>query len=199
MINETDPSTILIVDDEPDNLRLTIEMLRDHGLDLVTARDGADGLRIASRLRPDLVLLDIRMPGLDGFEICARLKRGEDTRDIPVIFLTAADEIDDKIRGFAVGGVDYVTKPFDSRELLCRVCNHLRLARRVEATVEPSRDADPLDTTQMRQSVRSLDVLLHARDILLADLAHSPDLDAWRAAVEPIAPVSNDSFTRTLG
>ncbi|WP_295437879.1 response regulator [uncultured Thiodictyon sp.] len=131
MIPATDDGTVLVIDDEPDNLRLALEMLRGQGLEMVSARDGAAGVHIATRLRPDLILLDIRMPGLDGFEVCGLLKANPVTREIPVIFLTALDQIEDKARGFALGGVDYVTKPFDARELLLRVASHLRLARRV--------------------------------------------------------------------
>ena len=176
MIPPADKSAILVIDDEPDNLRLAVEMLRDHGLEMISARNGADGLRIAARLHPDLILLDIRMPGLDGFQVCRRLKADPATREIPVIFLTALDQFEDKARGFAVGGVDYVTKPFDARELLLRVINHLRLARRGAALADhPAAPDAPVSSRPMPQN-RSLEILIQARDYLLADLAHPPDL-----------------------
>ena len=97
---------VLIVDDELDNLALALAILADHGLELATARDGQEGLDVARRLLPDLILLDIRMPGMDGFAVCRRLKAQPATREIPVIFLSALDQIEDKAQGFAAGGVD---------------------------------------------------------------------------------------------
>jgi DNA-binding response OmpR family regulator len=174
-----DQSTILIIDDEPDNLRLAVEMLRNKGFEMVSARDGAAGLQIASRLRADLILLDVRMPGMDGFEVCRRLKANPLTQRIPVIFLTALDQFEDKARGFEAGGVDYVTKPFDSRELLLRVSNHLRLSR--EATGQPS-DALPAPDQPTAApgsgEERAQAIVLRARDFLLANLAKPPDLGA---------------------
>ncbi|WP_295453302.1 response regulator [uncultured Thiodictyon sp.] len=175
MIDVPIDATILVIDDEPDNLRLALEMLRGHGLEIASARDGAAGLRIAQRLRPDLILLDICMPCLGGFQVCRQLKADPATRDCPVIFLTALDRIEDKAQGFAAGAVDYITKPFDARELLLRVANHLRLARRIAATQSghlrppPEAPAAPPD--------RPLATLLKARNLLLSDLRAPPDLD----------------------
>lgn len=173
----TDQGTILVIDDEIDNLRLAIEMLREQGLEMVSARNGRDGLRIAARLQPDLILIDIRMPGLDGFEVCRLLKAEPATSDIPVIFLTALDQIKDKAHGFMVGGVDYVTKPFDARELLMRVKNHLQIGRRVAALKER---LDTLGTEDAAAATemptRPLAIFQRARDLLIADLAQPPDL-----------------------
>jgi DNA-binding response OmpR family regulator len=175
----SDQSTILIIDDEPDNLRLAVEMLRDKGFEMVSARGGVAGLEIASRLRADLILLDVRMPGLDGFEICRRLKADPLTQRIPVIFLTALDQFEDKARGFEAGGVDYVTKPFDSRELLLRVSNHLRLSRRaIEQIPCPVLSYDHSTTAPACGEDKSLDIVLRARDFLLANLTEPPDLEA---------------------
>lgn len=174
--------TVLVVDDEPDNLHLALEILRGHGLEVVSARNGSDGLRIAARLLPDLILLDIRMPGLDGFAVGGALKADPATREIPLIFLTALDAIEDKARGFAAGGVDYVTKPFDARELLLRVVSHLRLARRIadlQGRLNKAGPSDPSASTRVSEIPgRSLEILLKARDTLLADLADPPGLDA---------------------
>lgn len=171
------PLTLLVIDDEPDNLHLAAEILRDQGLELVSAPDGATGLRLAATLRPDLILLDIRMPGLDGFQVCERLKTDPATRSIPVIFLSALDHYEDKARGFAAGGVDYVTKPCDARELLLRVTNHLRLAQAAPgpAAVSPG---EPSVAEATLAPDRSLVILLRARDRLVADLANPPDLNA---------------------
>lgn len=119
--------TILIVDDTPTNLGVLFEMLDKYGFEVMVAQDGESGLEKAHYDPPDLILLDILMTGLDGFETCRRLKSSEITQAIPVIFMTALTNTEDKIRGFAVGAVDYVTKPIQQEELLVRVVTHLRL------------------------------------------------------------------------
>ena len=167
---------VLIVDDELDNLALALAILEDHGLELATARDGQEGLDVAWRLRPDLILLDIRMPGMDGFAVCRRLKADAVTRDIPVIFLSALDQIEDKAQGFAAGGVDYVTKPFDARELLLRVRTHLRIGQQLAALRRASPPPGAGDRTPGRESSPDLPPLLvQARDLLLADPLNPPD------------------------
>ncbi len=120
---------ILVVDDTPDNVRLLAEMLTEHGYDVRAASDGAFGLDAARATPPDLILLDIRMPGMDGYAVCNELKADEDTRDIPVIFISALDDVTDKVKGFEVGGVDYISKPFQPEEVLVRVATHLDLQR----------------------------------------------------------------------
>ena len=125
----TSKADILIVDDTLPNLHLLREMLKDQGYRTRGVRDGASALRAAHANPPDLILLDIRMPGLTGYEVCEELKADARTREIPVIFISAADEVWDKIRAFEVGGVDYVTKPFQSQEVLARVKNQLALHR----------------------------------------------------------------------
>src|SRR6266545_1696543 len=119
--------TVLIVDDTPANLAVLVESLEACGYRVVVAQDGIEGIERAGVVRPDLILLDVRMPGLDGFETCERLKARDATRDIPVIFMTALEELGDKLRGFEVGGADYVTKPFAIAEVLARVGAHVRL------------------------------------------------------------------------
>ena len=121
------PSRILVVDDTPNNVTLLEDMLTARGYQVATARDGAEALARMAAETPDLVLLDVMMPGPDGFEVCERLRADGATRDIPVIFLTALDGTFDKVRAFSVGAVDYVTKPFRSEELLARVGTHLAL------------------------------------------------------------------------
>jgi len=118
---------ILVVDDTPNNVTLLEDMLTGRGYRVVTARDGAEALAKASAETPELVLLDVMMPGPDGFEVCERLRADSATRDIPVIFLTALDDTFDKVRAFSAGAVDFVTKPFRSEELLARVNTHLAL------------------------------------------------------------------------
>ena len=118
---------ILVVDDNPSNLRLMVDVLQQAGLAVRVAPGGRMALESVAERRPALILLDIRMPDLDGFEVCRRLKEAPETADIPVIFLSALREPEDKLRGFAAGAVDYITKPFVAEEVLVRVKSHLAM------------------------------------------------------------------------
>jgi len=119
--------TVLVVDDNPTNLAVVADFLETGNLKVVTALDGPDGLATARDFYPDLILLDVVMPGLDGFEVCRQLKACESTQDIPVIFMTSLAGTEDKVRGFEAGAVDYVTKPVNQEEVLARVRTHLKL------------------------------------------------------------------------
>ena len=123
------PATILIVDDTPANLSVLVDTLGDAGYHLMVAEDGEDALAQTARTQPDLILLDVMMPGLDGFETCRRLKAEPATRDIPVIFMTALTDTTEKVRAFAAGAVDYLTKPIQHEEALARIGTHLTLRR----------------------------------------------------------------------
>jgi DNA-binding NtrC family response regulator len=126
-------ATVLIVDDEALNRDLLEQELGAVGYRTVSAATGGEALTLVARERPDLVLLDVRMPGLDGYAVCERLKAGEATRSIPVIFLTALTDTFEKVRAFSAGAVDHVTKPFQPEELLARVGTHIALRREIEA------------------------------------------------------------------
>jgi PAS domain S-box-containing protein len=119
--------TILIVDDTPVNVRIVEECLEDSGYRVVVAQDGEEGLQRAAFVQPDLILLDVMMSGLNGFETCRRLKALAGTKDIPVIFMTSLTEVGDKITAFEVGGIDYVTKPLQIEEVLARIKIHIAL------------------------------------------------------------------------
>ena len=119
--------TILVVDDNPTNLAVAVDRLEEFGLNVLVSQDGESALTRAKFARPHLILLDILMPGIDGFETCKRLKADLELREIPVIFMTALSSSDDKVKGFEVGGVDYIIKPIEQRELLARVTTHLRM------------------------------------------------------------------------
>lgn len=123
----TSAPVLLIVDDTPANLGVIASHLEDSGFDIVIAQSGEDGLKRAQRTLPDLILLDVMMPGIDGFETCRRLKANPQTADIPVIFMTALAETTDKVSGFEAGGVDYITKPIQIAEVLVRINTHLGL------------------------------------------------------------------------
>ncbi|MBE9168638.1 EAL domain-containing protein [Pleurocapsales cyanobacterium LEGE 06147] len=118
---------ILIVDDIPDNLRVLSATLTEQNYRVRCAKNGLMALKGALRMQPDLILLDIKMPDMDGYEVCQQLKANDQTREIPVIFLSALDDVLDKIKAFEVGGVDYITKPFQVAEVLARVTTHITL------------------------------------------------------------------------
>ena len=135
----TDQGRILVVDDTPASLRLLTELLKAEGYEVRSAISGELALHASAISPPELILLDIRMPGMDGYEVCRQLKAQPATRDVPVIFVSAASETEEKILGFQVGAVDYVTKPYQRDELLARVRTHLelnRLRHHLEAQVE---------------------------------------------------------------
>jgi diguanylate cyclase (GGDEF)-like protein len=120
-------STILIIDDNPTSLAVTATYLEESGFIVLVAKDGESGLKQAKYNPPHLILLDVVMPGIDGFETCRRLKHYDTTKDVPVIFMTGLTDTEDKVKGFEVGAVDYVTKPIQRGELLARINTHLRM------------------------------------------------------------------------
>ncbi len=119
--------TILIVDDNATNIRVLTTLLEGQGFTTLIARNGTGALETANYAAPDLILLDVMMPGMDGFETCRRLKADVNTKDIPVIFMTALSHTENKVKGFQVGAVDYVVKPLQHDEVIARVSTHLRL------------------------------------------------------------------------
>lgn len=118
---------VLVVDDVPANLQMVGTMLKDEGVEIAMATNGAEALAAAAADPPSLILLDVMMPGMNGFEVCQKLKRNPSLGLVPVIFLTACSDTDDVVKGFAAGCVDYVTKPFREAELKARVRTQLQL------------------------------------------------------------------------
>ena len=131
--------SILLVDDQPTNLQVLMHTLERFGCKLLVAKNGEAALTIAQKAHPDLILLDIMMPGIDGFEVCRRLKANPDTEKIPVIFLSALDETGDKVRGLQLGAVDYIAKPFQPEEVIARVNTHLTI-HQLSREVQKQRD-----------------------------------------------------------
>ncbi|MCA9973231.1 MAG: hybrid sensor histidine kinase/response regulator [Anaerolineales bacterium] len=137
LANPLSDQTILIVDDNAANISILAAYLEAKGFTVLVARDGESGLQKAAYALPDLILMDVMMPGLDGYQTCTRLKADDATRDIPIIFMTALSDINSKIKGFSVGAVDFVTKPLQQEEVLARVSTHLKmrlLTRRLQAS-----------------------------------------------------------------
>ena len=130
---------ILAVDDIPANLKVISETLHNAGYAVATAIDGARAIKRLQHYQPDLILLDIQMPGIDGFETCRRIKADQNTRHIPVIFITALSDTINKVKGLEIGGVDYVTKPFDQAELLARIKVHIDLKKAQMQLIQESK------------------------------------------------------------
>ena len=126
-MDKPEQNTILIVDDMPHNLGALLDYLTEFGFEVWVAEDGESAIEQIDYALPDLILLDVLMPGIDGFETCRRLKQQKLTKDIPVIFMTALSDLQDKVKGFQVGGVDYITKPIQQEEVLARVTTHLSI------------------------------------------------------------------------
>ncbi|MDQ2100160.1 MAG: hybrid sensor histidine kinase/response regulator [Tychonema bourrellyi B0820] len=120
-------SIILIVDDNQTNLDVLFELLKNYGFKVLVAQDGESAIEQIEYIHPDLILLDIMMPGIDGFETCRRLKADQATQDIPIIFMSALSDTVDKVKGFQTGAVDYITKPFQHEEVLSRIDTHLTI------------------------------------------------------------------------
>ena len=119
---------VLVIDDDAKNLAILSEYLKGSDLSILVAEDGSSGVERAHYAHPDLILLDVLLPGLDGYAVCRLLKADPSTADIPVIFMTALSETEFMMQGFEAGGVDYVTKPFRREEVLARVDVHLKIA-----------------------------------------------------------------------
>jgi len=144
---------ILIVDDIPENLNLLCQTLESKGYNIIAATSGESALQIAARTQPDLILLDIIMPGLDGFETCHRLKADKATADIPVIFITAKKEVESVLEGLRAGGVDYITKPFEEEVVLLRVHNHLELHLLTQELIKKNRELEQEIATRKQAEV----------------------------------------------
>lgn len=133
MLADTIELSIVIVDDMPDNLRLLAGILKDKGYKVRPAPSGTRALATIHKEPPELILLDIMMPGMDGYEVCRQLKAKQGTKDIPIIFLSALNEVFDKVKAFKAGGVDFITKPFQVEEVLARVRTHLTIRAQQKA------------------------------------------------------------------
>ncbi len=195
---------ILLVDDVPVNLAVLTAALEPEGYEIFAAPNGTTALKVAAKAKPDLILLDIMMPELDGFETCRRLKQNDVTRDIPVIFITARNEMESVVAGFRAGGVDYVVKPFQADEVLSRVKTHLRLNRltrelldknhALEAEIKRREQAE----TELRQAddkLAAFSDLEAARGNIGGLIGHSAQL---RKIVEEIRKLHNFANTSVL-
>jgi adenylate cyclase len=187
---------ILIVDDTPANIQSLAAILKSKGYLISAATNGKQALEVLARMQPDLILLDVMMPEMDGFETCRQLKAAEQWRHIPVIFLTAKTETADIVQGFELGAVDYVAKPFNAHELLARVHTHLTMDRlrreneRLLLNILPESVANRLKSGDERIADRFEEVT-----VLFADIVGFTELAATMPA-HVLVELLNDLFTR---
>ena len=150
-MSRSDQADILLVDDTPDNLRVLSSMLVERGYKARKVTGSRRALSVVKQAPPDLILLDVMMPELDGYEVCQQLKADEATALIPIIFISALDELIDKVRAFSVGGVDFITKPFQVEEVIARIETHLSIRRLQDQLREKNRALEA--TLQMREDL----------------------------------------------
>ena len=181
-ITNFDKSTLLIVDDVPANLGVLFSYLRDTGFDVCVAENGENALEQIPFAKPDLILLDVMMPGMDGFEVCRHLKANEATRDIPVIFMTALVDTIDKVKGFEVGAVDYITKPVQREEVLARITAHLTLRKQQkmlekqkQELQQQNNELEAFGHTVAHDLKNPISAVTSLSNILIDDLASSID------------------------
>ena len=152
---ELSGALILIVDETPENIQLLGDILAKEGFRLSVATGGQQALSIAAKKLPDIILLDIMMPDIDGFEVCELLKRNAETAHIPIMFLSAKTATEDKVRGFQLGGSDYITKPFEVAEVLARVRTHLKLKFAMESIRRYSHDLENMLEARTKDLIHS--------------------------------------------
>ncbi len=181
--------TILIVDDQPANLGVLSDCFSDSGFEILVAEDGMSAIEKAEYAHPDIILLDVLMPRVDGFEVCRRLKSEASTQDIPVIFMTALSETVDKVSGFQLGAVDYITKPIQHEELLARVTIHLTIRNLTKRLQEQNLhlQQEIRDRKQAEEQLRELEA--HLREAL----AQEKDLSELKSQI--ISTISHEYRT----
>lgn len=189
---------VLLIDDSVTDLRLLMELMPLKDLRFSVALDGERGYQQAVALEPSLVLLDVKLPDMDGFTVCRRLKAQPITSTIPVIFLSASTCLADRLKGFAAGGVDYITKPFEAEEVLARVGVHLQLAARRASDAD---SAVKNEASSAEPPSASLDVMLvnGAQRILFDRLSDPPSLDELARLMGSNRRRLNDAFQLLCG
>lgn len=174
---------ILLVDDQPTNLHVLVQTLEGRNYHLLVAKNGEAALSIASKTSPDLILLDIMMPDMDGYEVCRRLKADPATQGIPVIFLSALGETKDKVHGLDLGAVDYITKPFQPEEVITRVNTHLTVHRLKKEISNKNKELREINEGLERIVAERSSQLLHSREAVIfgmAKLAEARDDDTGK-------------------
>ncbi|MEO0803437.1 MAG: diguanylate cyclase [Cyanobacteria bacterium J06642_2] len=175
---------ILIIDDSPNNLRVLSAALSERGYDVRCAKSGAVALRAIEKELPDLILLDVRMPGMDGYEVCQKLKADIRTREIPIIFISALDAAFDKVKAFQTGGADYITKPFQVEEVIARVRHQLELKSTKIRLNQLNYELEQR-VEKRTQQLQTVNQQLQASEARLENILNALDDAIWSATVEP--------------
>ena len=160
MNDEKFVDTILIVDDIPENAKVLLTLFRHDNFKILVAEDGREGIKMAEYANPDLILLDVMMPGMDGFEVCKYLKSKDNTKDIPIIFMTVQTDTVNKIKGLNLGAADYITKPFQYKEVLARANTHLNL-RKLQRQLQVQNQRLQERTIELEQQHKELEAFAH--------------------------------------
>ena len=198
-LETSEKRTILAVDDKLENLKVLIKYLEDSGFELMVAQSGEETFKHIERIVPDIILLDVLMPGIDGFETCRRLKENETTQDIPVIFMTALTDTVDKIKGFKVGAVDYLTKPLQHEEVLARVNAHITI-REFQQQLQEQNVLLQQTNAQLRKYTDKINAdierarIVQQRFLPAQDNMPCPDKIDWAHSYEPADEVGGDYF-----
>ncbi len=194
------PQTILLVDDLPENLKVLGNILLNSNYQIIAAISGAKAIELAICELPDLILLDIQMPEMDGFEVCHKLKENQKTKEIPVIFITARSEINDLLKGFESGGVDYITKPFQASELLARIKTHLELKKAREKMAELIATKDKFLTIIAHDLKNPFNSLLGISNILIEEIntLKKEEIQELATAIQNTAQKSYTLLTNLL-
>jgi two-component system, NtrC family, sensor kinase len=194
----TEKKQLLIVDDNPTNLGLLFDYLTKYSFKIFVALDGESAIEQVEYTRPDLILLDVMMPGIDGFETCERLKANPLIQDIPVIFMTALSDTVDKVRGFTVGAVDYITKPIQPEEVLSRIQTHLTL-RNLHKQLQEQNECLLRSQTRERQRNRELEQALQQLQQTQTQLIHTEKMSCLGQMVAGISHEINNPINFIYG
>ncbi len=189
--------TLLIVDDNLKNLKSLLGLLKDMGFGLIVAQNGEEALERVSHPLPDIILLDVMMPGLDGFETCRRLKANEVSREIPIIFMTALTDVGSKLKGFEMGGVDYVTKPIEYQEVIARLNTHLTI-RRLQQSLEEKNAELQTKNEQLQQALDQVKTLSGLLPICANCKKIRDDQGYWQDVAVYIRDHSEADFTHSI-
>ena len=185
-----DKAALLIVDDTPTNLEILVDFFADAGFEVYVATSGEHALTQVNEVPPDLILLDVMMPGIDGFETCRRLKASAETKDIPVIFMTALSDTSDKVKGLTVGAVDYVTKPLQQEEVLARVNTHLTI-RKLQRHLEESNESLQQEIVERKRTEKAL----HA----YSEKLEAAEKETWRLLLNVLPESVAGKLKNTTG
>ena len=187
--------TILVADDEKDNIELIRKLLTYEGYEVIEAQDGEEAIEKTFANKPDLILLDVMMPKKNGMEVCEHLKSKSETAGIPILMLTAKREVNDMVKGLDLGADDYITKPFNFRELLARINAHLRVITRKEENAKKVLQKDPVEQAleliaEAQGRSKSIFSNALAEEVMMFELGSINDFNRFSAEVKNLENVS---------